>query len=82
MYSYPLNKVCSTKVDFNIKDGKIEDVVFYGGCPGNLQAVAKLIQNMPVDETIDKLSGICCGSKDTSCADQLAKVLLHVRNLE
>ena len=82
MYSYQLNNVCSTRVDFDIKDDKIKNVVFYGGCPGNLQAVAKLVHDMPVDETIDKLSGICCGSKDTSCADQLAKVLLHVRNLE
>lgn len=75
MFTYNTKKVCPSKVDFKIEDGKVKDIVFYGGCPGNLQAISILAQNMPVEEVITKLGGITCGSKPTSCADQLAKAL-------
>jgi uncharacterized protein (TIGR03905 family) len=75
MPSYKLNNVCPAQVDFAIKDNLLKEVAFHGGCPGNLKAIAVLVDGMPVKEAIAKLEGIHCGAKDTSCADQLAKAL-------
>lgn len=75
MFEYDIKNVCPTKVDFEIEDGKVKNILFHGGCQGNLRAIAVLLQGMPVDEAIQKLSGITCGDKPTSCADQLALTL-------
>ena len=77
MFTYDIKNVCPSKVDFEIKDGKVKNIVFHGGCPGNLHAISILTQNMPVEEVIEKLEGITCGNKPTSCADQLAKALMQ-----
>jgi len=58
-----------------VDDGKIENVQFTGGCPGNLTAISKLVQGMEVDDAIRQLDGIMCDDKPTSCADQLAQAL-------
>lgn len=75
MYSYITKGVCSKKIVFDINNGKISNVSFTGGCNGNLQGLSNLIEGMSVEDAINKLSGIKCGGKDTSCPDQLAEAL-------
>lgn len=67
--------VCSRVIDFDVVDGKVVNVHFTGGCAGNTQGVAALIEGMDIDEAIKRMDGIKCGYKDTSCPDQLAKAL-------
>ena len=74
--SYITRGVCSRKIDLEIEDGIILSAKFSGGCAGNTQGVAALIKGMSVDEAIERLSGIRCGFKNTSCPDQLAQALL------
>ena len=74
-YIYKTKGTCSSKIKFNIDNYIITDVEFTGGCNGNLQAIAKLIDGLTVDEIERKCSGILCGNKATSCADQLAKAV-------
>ena len=70
--SYITKGVCSRKIDIQVEDGIITSVKFIGGCAGNTQGVAALIKGMSLDEAIERLSGIRCGFKPTSCPDQLA----------
>ena len=74
-YQYRTKGVCSRSITFDIRDGVITDVQFEGGCNGNTQGIAALVEGMAVDEAIRRLSGIRCGYKDTSCPDQLANAL-------
>ena len=74
-YSYKPKGVCSRSIDIVIEDNIIQDVVFAGGCSGNLQGVSRLVQGMRVEDAIAKLQGIDCGGKGTSCPDQLTKAL-------
>lgn len=67
--------VCSRQIAIAVKDGKIIDAEFMGGCSGNTQGVAALVRGMAVAEAISRLEGIRCGDKPTSCPDQLAKAL-------
>lgn len=70
------NGTCPTSIKFKLKDNVVSGVEFLGGgCPGNLQALPRLVEGMTVEEIENKLSGIRCGRKDTSCADQLAKAV-------
>lgn len=75
---YQTKGTCSTAIDFEIKDGRIESVSFIGGCNGNLQGISALVKGMMVEEAISRLKGIRCGFKSTSCPDQLAKALESV----
>lgn len=72
---YQTKGTCSTAIDVEVKDGRIESVKFTGGCNGNLQGISALVKGMPVEEAISRLKGIRCGFKNTSCPDQLAKAL-------
>lgn len=74
MYSYITHGVCSKKINFDIKENKIRNVSFEGGCRGNLQGISKLIEGMDVHEVIKRLKGIQCQG-NTSCPDQLATAL-------
>ena len=74
-YEYKTKGTCSQRILFNIEDGKVTNVQFVGGCHGNLQGIAKLVEGMDVDEVISRLEGIRCGMKPTSCPDQLSKAL-------
>ncbi|MBM6839400.1 TIGR03905 family TSCPD domain-containing protein, partial [Clostridium saudiense] len=76
MYIYKTSGVCSTEIHIDVKDDKIENVNFVRGCAGNLLGISSLVKGMKVADAIDKLQGIHCGSKETSCPDQLAKALL------
>ena len=69
---YKTHGVCSSMIHVELDGDKIKDVNFVGGCNGNLQGISSLVKGMKVEE---RLSGIKCGSKATSCPDQLAKAL-------
>ncbi|MBO5265793.1 MAG: TIGR03905 family TSCPD domain-containing protein [Ruminiclostridium sp.] len=76
-FEYTPKGVCSRKMIIDIEDGKIADIQIIGGCNGNLQGISSLVKGMEVDEVIDRLEGINCGFKGTSCPDQLAKALIE-----
>lgn len=67
-------------IDIEIDGTKIKEVKFYGGCMGNLAGISALVKGMEIDEAINRLSGIRCGFKPTSCPDQLAKALSGIRD--
>ncbi len=71
-YTTKVNHVCSTKVDFDLIDGKVYNVAFTGGCNGNLKAIGRLVEGMEREKLVSILKGNTCGSSSTSCADQLA----------
>ena len=64
--------VCAMKIDFDIEDGKLHNVKFTGGCPGNTVAVGKLLEGLDAEKAVSILKGNDCNGKGTSCADQLA----------
>ena len=72
---YKTHGTCSRMITVNIEDGVITDCAFLGGCPGKTVGVASLVKGMRVEDAIARLSGIRCGSKNTSCPDQLANAL-------
>ena len=76
-YTYRTQGTCSQAIEFEIEDGIVKNVQFYGGCNGNTQGVATLVDGMKAEEVIAKLEGIRCGFKGTSCPDQLAKAIRH-----
>ena len=75
----PEYSVCTREISFEVKDNKLTNVRFIGGCSGNTQGVARLVEGMDVDEVIRRLDGIHCGFRPTSCPDQLAKALKGYR---
>lgn len=72
-YTYYPKGTCSQVIEFEIIDGKIHNVQFYGGCDGNTQGVGRLVEGLDAEEVVARLEGIRCGFKPTSCPDQLAK---------
>ena len=72
---YKTHGTCSRTILIDIEDGIVKNCAFVGGCPGNTVGVAALVKGMRVEEAIERLEGIRCGSKPTSCPDQLAKAL-------
>ena len=78
-YTYKTRGTCSSQINIEINDDKtIESVKFLGGCTGNLKGIGELVKGMTIDEVIDRLDGIKCGFKQTSCPDQLAKALKEI----
>jgi len=75
MYEYKTKGTCSTKISFEIEDGKIYSVSFDDGCNGNLKALGILVEGMNAKEVVQKLKGLCCGKRGTSCGDQLARAI-------
>lgn len=72
---YKTKGTCARSIEFEVEDGILKDIKFIGGCQGNTQGVAALAKGLPVTEVIDKLAGIQCGFRGTSCPDQLATAL-------
>lgn len=72
---YQTKGTCASAIDVEVKDGVIESVKFTGGCNGNLQGISALVKGMKVEDAIERLRGIRCGFKNTSCPDQLAHAL-------
>ena len=81
-YSYKTQGTCSSQIDFDIDGDVITNIVFTGGCNGNLKAISKLVDGMSVDEIEGKLLGNTRGFKNTSCADQLAKAVRAAKNAQ
>lgn len=74
-FTYTPRGVCSRQFNFDVEDGVIKSVEIIGGCHGNLQGIAHLITGMKVDDVVERLKGIRCGMKPTSCPDQIAVAL-------
>ena len=80
-YTFQPRGVCSREMRVDLDDqGVIQDLQVMGGCSGNLQGIASLVQGMAAREAIERLKGIRCGSKSTSCPDQLALGLEQILN--
>ncbi len=74
-HEYTTKGTCSRTILFDLTDGKVSNVQFIGGCNGNLKGISALVEGKNVDEVIAAIKGITCGSKATSCPDQLATAL-------
>ncbi len=72
-YLYKTRGTCSTLIEVELDGNVVQNVKFTGGCNGNLQAIPILVKGMTVEQVEEKLSGISCGGRPTSCGDQLAK---------
>ena len=72
---YRTKGTCSQSISFDIRDNKVYNVSFVGGCNGNLKGIGSLVEGMDVNDVIARLEGTTCGWKNTSCPDQLAQAL-------
>ena len=77
-YTYKTKGVCSSTINFEVEDDVITSLQFVGGCNGNLKGISSLCIGMKVQDVIERLEGIKCGFKSTSCPDQLAKALKDI----
>lgn len=75
---YKTKGTCSSAIELEVNDGVIEKVQFVGGCNGNLKGICSLVTGMKAEDAIEKLEGITCGMKPTSCPDQLAQALKSI----
>lgn len=74
-YNFRTKGICATKLEFDVEDGVVKNVFFFGGCDGNHKGLAALAEGMAPDEAAKKLRGITCGMRESSCPDQLAVAL-------
>ena len=81
-YIYKTSGTCSSAIILTVDRDILTAVQYMGGCSGNTQGIAKLVAGMPIDAVIERLSGIRCGFKATSCPDQLANALTLLKNGE
>lgn len=72
---YKTKGVCSSTIQFDVTEGKVHNIQFVGGCSGNAKGLASLAEGMEVADVIQRLEGLRCGFRKTSCPDQLAKAL-------
>ncbi len=79
-FTYKTNGVCSRSIDIEIEDNIIKNVLFFGGCNGNLKGIGELTRGMNIDDVIERLEDIKCGLKNTSCPAQLAEALKKYKN--
>ena len=82
MFVYKPKGVCSREIRIELDGDTVKKVEFEGGCNGNLKGVASLVEGMKIDEVIDRLEGINCGFRGTSCPDQLSKALKAAKEAE
>lgn len=81
-YRYtPSNRVCSQEMIIELDGDRIKKVTIVGGCAGNTVGVSNLVQGMKIDEAIQRLKGIPCGMRGTSCPDQLAVALEEAKRM-
>ena len=78
-HEFKTKGTCSTKITFELNGDTVNNVIFTGGCNGNLKAISKLVEGMKADEVVEKLKGNTCGFKSTSCADQLAQAIVEAQ---
>lgn len=81
-YRYKTKGTCSTEMIVNLDGDTVRSVRVVGGCNGNLQGIAKLVEGMKADDVVGRLHGIRCGGKPTSCPDQLAAAIMEARRLQ
>lgn len=74
-YIYKTKGTCSTNIELDVENGIVKEIAFWGGCNGNLQGISRLVTGMPVSEVITRLEGVRCGTRSTSCPDQLCRAL-------
>ena len=75
-FNYKTSGTCSREIHFELdENNKVKNVKFVGGCHGNLQGIARLVEGMSAEEVISRCDGIKCGFKSTSCPDQLSNAL-------
>lgn len=79
-YTYKTQGTCSSQITFDLDGNVVKNVKYFGGCNGNLQGISKLVEGLTVEEIEEKLGGIRCGFKNTSCPDQLAKAVRKAFN--
>ena len=79
-YQYRTSGTCSRRILFDLEGDTVKNVKFEGGCHGNLQGIGALVEGMKIEDVINRLEGIRCGFKSTSCPDQLAKALKEAVN--
>lgn len=73
--AYMTKGTCSQVIEVSGENGCIIDVKFYGGCHGNLQGISRLVEGMKYEDVIERLNGISCNGKPTSCPDQLCRAI-------
>ncbi len=78
-FEYHTRGVCARSIIIEVEGDIIKAVRFNGGCNGNTKGIASLIEGMKIDEVISRLDGVDCGGRGTSCPDQLAKALAHIK---
>lgn len=74
-FTYKTKGTCSQQILFDVDDGKLHNIEFIGGCNGNLQGISSLVRGMKATDAIERMRGIRCGFKPTSCPDQLSIAL-------
>lgn len=79
--TYKTQGTCSSHIEVEVEDDVIQQVFFWGGCNGNLQGISRLVKGMKVEEVLQKLEGVKCGNRSTSCPDQLCKALREMKQL-
>ena len=79
-YTYKTKGTCSREISFEVENGKVRNVQFFGGCNGNLKGIGALVEGMDIDDVIARIEGVKCGMKPTSCPDQLAQALKEAKN--
>ena len=79
-FKYRTSGVCSREITFDLEDGIVKNVSFFGGCNGNLKGISALVEGKKAEEVIPVIKGIKCGFKSTSCPDQLALALTEALN--
>ena len=81
-YDFSPKGVCARRLEFELDGDIVKNVQFMGGCNGNLKALDALTEGMTVDQVCERLKGITCGLKNTSCSDQLAQALAKAQEIE
>lgn len=79
-YEYKTKGVCSQKIEFDSDGVIVKNVKFTGGCNGNLKAISLLVDGLSISQIVEKLKGVSCGGRSTSCADQFASALMEIEN--
>ena len=81
-YKYKTRGTCAREISFQLEDGIIRNVSFFGGCNGNLKGIAALVEGKKAEDVIPLIKGLKCGFKPTSCPDQLALALTEAMNAQ
>lgn len=78
-YTYKTRGVCAQKINIEVEGDEIVNVQFFGGCDGNHKGICQLIKGEKIDKVIERLEGVKCGFRQTSCPDQLAQALKEIK---